>query len=112
MNTEQTTQRRRVLLRYSIEDRERIIEEHKRSGLSKIDFCKERGIKLTTFYGWTKKKRSFKKQKKKKSFFKEVSLPVAGAAPVEITLPNGTRISIRHTQSKELISMVRGVINA
>jgi transposase-like protein len=112
MNTKQTTQGRRVLTQYSAEDRERIIDEQKKSGLSKVTFCKERGINLTTFYGWAKKHRASCGVKETQNSFKEVKLPVTGVAPVEIIFPDGTRINIRHTQSKELVSMVRGVLNA
>ncbi len=104
MNTKTTKRRRRVPARYSAEDRERLIKEHAESGLTKKEFCKERRINLGTFYAWVKKKRL-----PVAAVFAEVDVPLMKSA-VEVLLPNGARIGIQHTGSRnELVSLVRGV---
>ena len=108
MNTESTTPDRRVTARYSAEDRERLTKEHAESGLTKKEFCKERGISLGTFYSWAKK-RYKSSNLPVASVFTEVDVQLQEAA-VEVMLPNGSRIGIRHTGSRdELVSIVRGV---
>lgn len=106
MNGETRRPARRVPARYSAGDRERLIKEHAESGLTKKAFCKEHGIKLGTFYEWAKKR---KKSLPAKALFAEVDVPL-GACAVEVLLPNGARVGIRHTGSRnELVSLVRGV---
>ena len=64
------------------------------------------GINLGTFYAWTKKR---KKSLPAKALFAEVDVPLRACA-VEVLLPNGSRVGIRHTGSRhELVSLVRGV---
>jgi len=55
MKAERSTRRRRVLTRYSAEDRERLIREQAASGETKKAFCEQRGINLGTFHGWPKR---------------------------------------------------------
>jgi len=106
MNTETRTTGRRVPARYSAEDRVKLIKEHAESGLTKKEFCKEHGINLGTFYAWAKKR---KKNLPATVQFAEVDVPVMPSA-VEVLLPNGARVGIRHTGSRnELVSLVRGV---
>ena len=107
MSTEQPTQKRRVLARYSAEDRERLIREQAESGLTKKAFCKERGIELGTFYGWSKRHR---RSLPAKAGFAEVAVLPATEAAIEVLLPNGARVGIRHQGKRDdLVSLVRGV---
>jgi len=108
MNTEQRTPDRRVLARYSAEDRERLTEEHAQSGLTKKEFCRQRRINLGTFYSWTKKR--YKSSKLAvASGFAEVNVQLPESA-VEVLLPNGSRIGIRHMSDRDkLVALVRGV---
>jgi transposase-like protein len=106
MNAEQPTKGRRVCRRYSAEDRSRLIAEHASSGLSKKGFCAQRGINLGTFTGW----RNLPPAKKQTSGFTEVDMSAALPAAVEILLPNGVRIGIRHQGKQDaLVALVRGV---
>ena len=108
MDTEQAAGSRRVLKRYSMEDRERLIKEQAQSGLTKEAFCKERGIKLSTFYGWRKKKGG--NLASRRQSFAEVDLSGYAQAAVEVLLSNGARIGIRHEGKREdLVALVRGV---
>jgi len=65
MHTEQPTESRRVLAKYSAEDRERLTNEWKSSGQSKKDFCEQHGVNLGTFYKWTRKSSEKKPTPKK-----------------------------------------------
>jgi len=106
MKAEQPARRRRVLTRYAAEDRERLIKEQAQSGLTKVAFCEQRQIKLHTFYGWTKRPRALQRR----PHFAEVETAPCMAAAVEVLLPNGTRVGIRHQgRREELVALVRGV---
>lgn len=106
MNSEQPAGRRRVLRRHSVQDRERLIQEQVRSGLSKKAFCVREGIALNTFYSWGRRPVPIKRQ----TAFAQVELPALTQAAVEVLLPNGTRIGIRHQGRREdLVALIRGV---
>jgi len=87
--------------------REELLKEYKDSGLSRNEFCAQRNIKITTFYGW------FKKRKKKRTVpaFAQVKLTAPKKAPIEISLPNGKKLGV-HLNGKqdELASLIRGVL--
>jgi len=106
MHNEQPAERRRVHKRYSAADRERLIHEQARSGLTKTAFCAREGIALPTFHSWAHRPLPVKRQ----SAFAEVELPTLTQAAVEVLLPNGTRIGIRHQGKREdLVALIRGV---
>ena len=112
MNATEATHRRRSITRYSDEDREQLMEEHARSGLTKKDFCEQYGINTGTFHGWFKRKRDKASGKSPEFAEVEVSSPTMSAA-IEVLLPNGARIGVRHQgKQSELISLVRGLAGA
>jgi transposase-like protein len=99
------TRRGRRLTRYSAEDRERLIREQAESGLTKKAFCERHGINRGTFLGWRRYKTAVKKP-----VFAKVAVVAPQPAAVEVLLPNGVRIGIRHQgKQDELVSLVRGV---
>ena len=51
---------------FSKHEREQILEEFRASRKTGTEFCKERGIKVATFYSWRKSQ----KQKRKSEFVK------------------------------------------
>ena len=106
MNAEQATEEsRRVKKRHSAEDRERLIKEYETSGLTRQAFCKERGLKVTTFHSW------FKMRGKQPTGFAEVEVPEPERAPIEVELPGGFRLGIRlHGDHNELIKLCRGIL--
>ncbi len=109
MNDEQPTRGRRVLRRYSAEDRARLIREHAASGLTKKAFCEQQGVNVGTFMGW----RNLPVAKRDASPFARVELAADTSAAVEIMFPNGARVGIRHQgQREELVALVRGVAGA
>ena len=106
MKAEQAARRRRVLTRYSAEDRARLIKEQAQSGLTKTAFCKRRGINLGTFHGWSTKRRP----EGRKPAFAEVQLSAGTEAAVEVLLANGARVGIRHHGKRDdLVALIRGV---
>jgi transposase-like protein len=106
MKAKQSAQLRRVRVRYGAEDRERLIQAQAQSGLTKRAFCAQRQINLTTFYAWAKRK-SVAVQT---PAFAQVEIAAGLQAAVEVLLPNGARVGIRHQGRRdELAALIRGV---
>ncbi|WP_295450859.1 hypothetical protein [uncultured Thiodictyon sp.] len=98
--------------RFTAEERHRLIQEHAASGLTKKAFCARRRIKLTTFYAWAQRAHTAVATRSPAFAQVEVcaSSPATSPAAVEVLLPNGARIGIRHQgKSQELIALIRGV---
>lgn len=93
--------------RYSEQDRERLIDEQVRSGLTKRAFSERAGIPPWTFYRWTCKPRALARRPR----LAEVEVAALRmTAAVEVLLPNGARVGIRHEgQREDLVALVRGV---
>lgn len=105
MKAKPAERRRRVLARYSAEDRERLIQGQAQSGLTKKAFCEQEGINLGTFPGWRKRRVAGRKPA-----FAEVTLSASPQAAVEVTLTNGVRVGIHHQGKRdELVALIRGV---
>jgi len=117
MKTKERRTDRRGRVQRTVEQRRELIEEYKASGLGKAEFCRQRGVNLGTFCHWfdTKKKRRRKRATKGSAQaprFAEVAVvqPTVEQAAVEILLPNGSRIGIRHQGKRDdLVALVRGV---
>jgi transposase-like protein len=104
MNAKRPAVRRRVRRRFSAQDRERLIAEQAQSGLTIKAFCEREGLKPWTLYGWRKKPRA------RQPRFAEVEVAPCLVADVEVLLPNGARVGIRHQgQRAELVALVREV---
>ena len=92
MNTEKRKTGRRVLKRYTAEDRIKFVEEYNKSELRQSEFCREKGINPTTFYGW------LGKTPKNKTRFVEVKLPSTPANftnnCIELKLSSGEQLNI------------------
>jgi len=105
MNTEQATEGRRFLRRYTVEEREQLIREQAESGMTKKAFCKERGIHVSTFHGWRKDKQEAGGLQQ----LAEVEV-VHKAAPVELVLPGGRRLGIYIHDEASVVRLIRGVM--
>ena len=93
-------------MRYSAEDRKRLIHEQVQSGLTKRDFCAQRQINLATFYNWPTRKLVAGQV----PAFAQVDIATGLQAAVEVLLPNGARVGIRHQGRRdELVCLIRGV---
>ena len=115
METEQVTEGRRVLKRYSAEDRELLIKEYEASGQSRREFCEQRRINLTTFHGWFRPSataRRGKTQRKgtKAKPFVEMNVLAPGRAPIEVQFANGTQVGIHpYGTPEDLVALIRGI---
>jgi len=104
MKAEQPARRR---VRRKATERERLIQEQAASGLTKKAFCARRQINLATFYAWAKRKQAVMVRP---PAFAQVEVAACAEATVEVLLPNGTRIGIRHQGRRDdLVALVRGV---
>jgi transposase-like protein len=92
-----------------------LIEEHRESGLSIIDFCSNHGIAPSTFHYWKKK---LLKKSTRKEFIPLVVKPSGSDLPVgstcseianrkeatlELVYPNGTLLRLKHDLDLELL---------
>jgi hypothetical protein len=93
-------------MRYSAEDRERLIRQYNSSGQSKAVFCRDRRINLGTFYAW------LKRQPAATPDFMEVAIEGDGTAlpddcaggRIEVHLPGGVRVCFPDRVSPAMIS--------
>jgi hypothetical protein len=119
METKDLHTDKRGRVQRTAEQRQELIEEYKASGLGKAEFCRQRDVNLATFCHWfAKRKRRRRRSAKAESRapkLAEVAVvqPAVEQAAIEILLPNGTRIGIRHHGKQEdLVALVRGVAAA
>jgi len=105
---------RRGRILWSAEDRRELIERYKSSGLSKVDFCREYGLKVTTLYGWLSAGHGKLVRKRARQHgpvkFAGVEVALGKAAPIEIELPS--RVCIRLQDAGvvgDLVKFVREV---
>jgi len=102
----------------SIQEKQKIVSEWKKTGLSKHQFCKEKGIIPTTFYGWCRQVVIASEKgsdlapvavvnKKPASFLRRYS----GEADAEICLPNQTIVRLR-LPVETLIAVIEGLSHA
>jgi hypothetical protein len=116
MKTKERRTDRRGRVQRTAEQRRELIEDWNASGLGKAEFCRQRGVNLATFCHWfgTKKRRRKRATKAagQAPKFAEVAVvqPTVEQAAVEILLPNGSRVGIRHHGKRDdLVALVRGV---
>ena len=87
----------------------RVLEEYTASGLSRREFCQQRGISLTTFDYW--RREHAVKQRKQERRPRMVAVKVAGAEPAPdfaLSLRNGRRIECsRQFADAELLRLIR-----
>lgn len=108
MNTEICKSGRRVLERYTAEDRIKFVEEYKASGQSQSAFCLVKGINPTTFSGW------MSKEPKNTARFVEVSLPPVTQASarqnIEVKLIGGAQVNIPSDMNiEQVVDLIRRV---
>jgi hypothetical protein len=82
-----------------------MVTAFRNSGQTQVAFCRERGLNATTFNGWLRRAAT-----EPTPSFAQVEMPASPQAAVEVLLPNGARIGIRHQgQRAELVALIRGV---
>jgi hypothetical protein len=89
----------------SAERRREMVAAFRNSGQTQAAFCRERGLNATTFSGWLHRAATAPTPA-----FAQIEMPVSPQEAVEVWLPNGVRIVIRHPgQRDELVALIRGV---
>ena len=114
MKTNTPTKDRRGRILRSAEDRRKLIELYRSSGLGKVEFCRRHNVKLTTLYQWissgVRGRRVLGGGRRKKVKFAEVQVAMSGAAPIEIELPSRVCIRLREASAVgDLVKFVREV---
>jgi transposase-like protein len=109
MKTKRSTNKRRVLTRYSVVDRERLISQYLSSGHSKAAFCRDQQINLGTFCGWLKRYPV-------SDGFTEVTVTPAISPPddsrerIEVRFPGGVSVWFpAPTSTEETVRLIREV---
>ena len=111
MKTKERRSDKRGRVLRNAEQRRELVAAFRSSGRSQAAFCRERGVNAQTFNGWLRQARV------PTPAFAQVELtpaverpPEQSPAAVEVLLPNGARIGIRHQGRRdELVALVRGV---
>lgn len=94
---------------------QRLIEEHSRSGLSVLEFCKERKVAATSFYQWRTKLQQESEQIAPKLLpVKVVSVPerpkAVGGGCIQLLTPSGISFTVSGTPTEEdLIRLLRAI---
>jgi transposase-like protein len=91
MNNKATAGSRRVLKRYSSQDREKHVKGLKASGKTVKEYCKPYGIPPSTLSWWVR-------QGKGKPKFRQVEVPEVSNSngwDAEIVLPGGAKVLLR-----------------
>ena len=74
------------------EERERLLVAYDRSGLTQRAFAKREGIKYSTLAWWLKQRRERERGNKPVRFEQYRIGEAANVAPLEVSLPDGTRV--------------------
>ena len=75
--------------------------------MTKQAYCERHGINRATFYAWSKRGG---RALARRPAFAEVEVAPSLQAAVEVLLPNGARVGIRHQGKRDdLVALVRGV---
>ena len=111
-----TTKRKRRRKLRTAEEWQQLIEEHKGSGQSQAQFCREHGLEPTTFNGWLRgrvgSQRKRRKKRAAKVKFARVEVPVNGGPEVELSLPGGVSVLIRNGGSAgQVAELIREVVS-
>ena len=107
-NERRADKRGRVLC--SADQRRELVAAYRGSGVTPAAFCRERGVNATTFNGWLRRTAAHAPAFAQVELTAPIERAANGAATVEVLLPNGARIGIRHEgRLDELVGLVRGV---
>jgi transposase-like protein len=90
------------------DEREALVRAYTESGLTQKAFAKKEGVKYPTFVSWVQAQR--RRRPTPKVGFAELTLPraVAGAAPLEVQLADGTIIRGSHVEEvARLLQLIR-----
>ncbi len=105
--TEGTPVRRR---RLSLDERERLLQEFRRSGMSQRTFSASKGISVGTLRNWNLWE---EKRAQERISFKELEIRTQPAPPItpwdaEVSLPDGLVLRLRESVARDVIRSILG----
>jgi transposase-like protein len=114
MKTKTPRKDKRGRILRSAEDRRKLIEAYRSSGLAKAEFCRRHGLKLTTLYHWLSVERPKRRGRlagaKGRVKFARMEVALGKAAPIEIELPSHVCIRLREASvTGDLVKFAREV---
>ena len=89
-------------------ERETLVRAYEKSGLTQKAFAKQEGVRYSTFVSWVQEHR--RRSATPKVGFAELTMPraVAGVAPLEVQLADGTIIRGSHVEEvARLLQLIR-----
>jgi hypothetical protein len=107
-NERRSDKRGRVLR--GAEQRWELVAAFRSSGQSQAAFCRDRGVNAQTFNGWLRQAAAKPMAFAQVEVVRTADRAADAPASVEVLLPNGARIGIRHQGRRdELVALIRGV---
>ncbi len=111
MKTKRSTKQRRVLTRYSAEDRKQFIQKYRASGQSKAAYCREQRLNLGTFCGWLKRYTPLATGFAEVTVDPAISMPTGAAERVEVRFPGGVSVLLPNLGSSSVTArLIREVV--
>lgn len=92
------------------DEKELHLQLWKESGLSKAAYATQCGINRNTFYGWVSRHERKPSRLVEIQHFTPIERDQPSAAPIELHLPNGYRVSIQPSFSHESLSLLLDVL--
>ena len=97
-----------------------LVNEHRASGLSVDAFCKQQGLATSTFFNWARRFKTeapsvMAQASPDAADFVELEAPlapttVAEAPPIELVLPSGLVLRVRHGFDRRVLKQVVEVL--
>ena len=106
MNSESTDHAPKARTVYSDEQREKIVNNWRQSGLSKVEFCRRIELRPDLLYKWTRPTGS--SQSSSPRLMPAVVNSTHGPNHIEIQLPNGVVIKIPPSSSPKILVEMLG----
>lgn len=85
-----------------------LVDEYSKGDTCMRDFTASKGIKLSTFTYWIRKKKLAESGSSKGSFIPlDVMASTSGSGPIEIIYPNGVRIMTQHADIQKVAQLIK-----
>jgi transposase-like protein len=111
MKTKRSMNKRRVLTRYSAEDRKQLIQKYRASGQGKAAYCRTQQLNLGTFCGWLKRYASFADGFAEVTVDPPIPMPAGTLERIEVRFPGGICVMLPgHGSPDEVGRLVREVV--
>jgi hypothetical protein len=111
MKTKRSMHKRRVLTRYSAEDRKQLIQKYRASGQGKAAYCRTQQLNLVTFCGWLKRYAPLPGGFAEVTVDPPIPTPTGTRARIEVRFPSGICVLLpREGSPDEVGRLVREVV--